>query len=140
MSDSSIRISIIGAGKVGAQLTRAFHMGGVVINQIYNRSLEKAQILVDKYAGEAVTDYSDLTGSSDVFLVCVKDDAIPDVVSALNEVLPKDTLVAHTSGQQGMAFFENRFDNCGVFYPLQTFASESIVAMQEVPICILWIQ
>lgn len=69
--------------------------------------------------------------AADVYLICVSDNAIAEVASAMN--VSNDAVVAHTSGSTFMDVLE-RFHDSGVVYPLQTFTKGFPVNLRETPI------
>jgi len=72
-----------------------------------------------------------LVEEADVYLIAVKDDAIPEVSGFLKHV---KGIVAHTSGATEMDIMEP--ENKGVFYPLQTFTKGKSLDFKSIPICI----
>jgi predicted short-subunit dehydrogenase-like oxidoreductase (DUF2520 family) len=62
---------------------------------------------------------------SDVYIVAVKDDALPSVMDQLVRHLP-DRLIVHTAGSMPMM-------GGGVFYPMQSFSKERPVDFAEIP-------
>lgn len=122
-----IRISILGYGKVGRQLARAFREAdGIELLQIYNRTPDKESA---SGSGEFIHDLKDLA-EADVYIISVSDKA----VSELSTRLPfKDRLVVHTAGSLSQsALSEN--NRRGVFYPLQTFSHKRPVDFHGLPV------
>ena len=136
MSDTGLTVTMVGAGKVGRQLAFSLTEGGANICQVFNRTLSKARSLTDHVGGESIDQFSNISAESDLFLIAVKDDAIPNVIRRLAPYVPRKSVIAHTSGQVSMTCFENEFTRFGVFYPLQTFNDNAIQDIGDVPICI----
>lgn len=130
------KITIIGSGNVATILSKALVSKGFIINQVFSKSKINAETLIKKLASnqqvKATETITELDETSDIYIVCVKDDAILTVV---NQFLFKDKLIVHTSGSVDITVF-NGFNHFGVIYPLQTFSKDKPVAFDEVPLCI----
>lgn len=129
-------ISIIGAGNIAWHLTRAFEKAGVGVNEVYARDINKALSLANSlYAAIAVNSLDFSKSDSNVFFLCVSDDAIAEV--SLNLVLPPDGILVHTSGAKPLSILpEREFEGRGVFYPLQTFTKGVNVDFADIPVLI----
>lgn len=130
------KITIIGSGNVATILSKVFVNKGFSINQVFSKSKINAEILIEKLAANQqikITDnIAEIDDTSDIYIVCVKDDAIATVV---NQILFKDKLIVHTSGSVDITVF-NGFNQFGVFYPLQTFSKDKDTDVANVPFCI----
>lgn len=131
-----MRITIIGAGNVGSHLARALHRAGHQIDQVYSRQLAKAATVAEQVAASATDDLSRVGPESEVYLLAVRDDAIPVVAAQLCSHLPQGALLAHTSGATPAAVLATHCTNYGVFYPLQTLSREQPADFQQIPMCI----
>ena len=123
-----IKIVILGAGNVAGHLFKAFQATeNFEVVQVYNRS-ETA--LEDFKSETAITTHlADLKDAA-IYLVCVKDDAIKEIISRLAH---KEGIIAHTSGSVPLSTSAKRN---AVFYPLQTFSKQKEVNFQEIPFCL----
>lgn len=122
-------VSIIGAGNVAFHLARAFVENTIQVNQIYNRTLSKAEKI-----GEAnnikFTDKISELEKSDLFIIAASDAAITE----LSLHIPfNDVMVVHTSGSMAMSALKGDYQK-GVFYPLQTFTKGKNLEYDEIPI------
>jgi len=120
------RISIIGGGNV------AWHLSQIIsktkelqLVQIINRSIKSIESF-QKFA-EITANFNEIK-STDIFIICVSDQAIAEVSAKL----PKDILQVHTSGSVSMEVLHG--NRKGVFYPLQTFNKNSEVNVTDIPI------
>jgi predicted short-subunit dehydrogenase-like oxidoreductase (DUF2520 family) len=128
------KVSIIGAGNVATHLAKSFFDNGFDIGQVFSRNLDNATILANQINAKAINTLSLLNSKADFYLICVKDDAVEQV---LKNILFKDKVIAHTSGSVSMdIFFANNYLNYGIFYPLQTFSKDKEVNLKEIPFCI----
>ena len=128
-------VSIIGAGNVGSHLTKIFKQKGVQIDCVYSRSIRNAESLAKEVGTLAIDQFDLLPQESDLYVICVPDDSIMEVADKLFGVIPRKSIVAHTSGSRplsDLAMFQNR----AVFYPLQTFSKGDTINFDEVPILI----
>ena len=133
MSNTSQKVTIIGAGRVATSLAHAFTKKGVAINQIYSRSISNAEKLSQEIPNASATDSLDFSSSdSTIFIVAISDDAIASVSKEI--IFPQNALLAHTSGNVSLDVLKH--PHSGIFYPLQTFTKESIVEFEEIPILI----
>ena len=130
MSTSIKSVSIVGSGRVATHLGLGLKLVGLTIIEIWSRSFKNAQALAHRLDFDSVFDISSLD-SVDLVIVAVSDDAISDVLSQIAEGIP----VAHTSGNTAL---QSRPTGSlsGVFYPLQTFNSNSEIDWNTVPMCI----
>lgn len=126
-----IKIVIIGAGNVALHLYKAFSENKKTrVIQIYNRNTGNITF-IDPAITEATDRLSELK-EADIYIVCVKDDAI----AAISGKLPfKNKLVVHTSGSIPIDNLAST-NRKGVFYPLQTFSKDKEVDFKTIPICI----
>ena len=126
-------ISIIGAGNIADHLSRWFHSRGYLIETVWSRNFLHAQQLSDRINATAVEQIGTLSKTSDLYLVCVSDDALIDVIRKLSESGLKNKLFAHTSGSTPITVFDKSFKNFGCVYPLQTFTKGKPLDTEEIP-------
>ena len=121
-----MKIVVIGAGNVSTHLTAAVARVENVV-QIFSRNAENAKLLAEKTGVPSYTgNLDEIVPDADVYLISVKDDVIPEIVSKLSGLNPK-AVWAHTSGSTGREVFEGSMPVNGVFYPLQTFSKSAEV-------------
>ena len=128
--------ALIGAGQVASHLAPAFVSGGIPCDAVWSRTIAHAQKLSERLAGTLpLDDLKDfvrqiLSRNTELILISVPDNAIPEVVSAL----PNDLCcpVVHTSGTTSMEVL-GRFSLHGVLYPMQTFSHSRDIDLTEVP-------
>jgi len=123
-------IALIGSGNVATHLGISLVNKGYTITQVWSKKLENAVILAKKLNSTA-TNYLKNIKKADLFIVAVKDDSLESIIGQLNV-----NNIVHTSGSIGLEVFDNKFENYGVFYPLQTFNKDIILEFQTTPICI----
>lgn len=130
------RISIIGSGNVATSISKAIVNKGFTLVEVFSRKKENIAKLCEHLpkgcTPKMITDITQLATTADCYLICIKDDALEEVLTTFPF---KNKLVVHTSGSVGMDVFKG-FTRCGVFYPLQTFSKENPIAFTEVPLCI----
>src|SRR5689334_10295183 len=116
-----MKIVCIGAGQMAHQLMPALEIAGCDVIQVYNRTLEAANLLAAKLRSAIATD--DLTSinpEADIYFLAVSDDAIKTVAEDLKKVIDPDKLVLHASGVLNLD--ELPFEKKATFYPLQSFS------------------
>lgn len=124
-------IGIIGSGNVAWHLTRGLNnASGIKIAWVYSRN-ETTRNELTQFFNVPATDTL-LPVPTDLVLVCVSDDAIQSIL----DILPEKTKVAYTSGTVSLEKLNVKQENCGVFYPLQSFTKKEIVSLENVPFLI----
>ncbi|MCU0439607.1 MAG: DUF2520 domain-containing protein [Raineya sp.] len=130
-----MKVAFVGAGNVAWHLAQAFENTHIAITEVYSRDIAHAELLCNKLTNATIkNDYNFTDSEADILLVSVSDDAISSVISQIQ--IPTKVIIAHTSGSVSMDVFKNKFENCGVFYPLQTFSKEKKLSIHKVPFCI----
>jgi predicted short-subunit dehydrogenase-like oxidoreductase (DUF2520 family) len=81
----------------------------------------------------AINRISDIDDHTDMFIIAINDDEIKKVAAALRHF---KKMMVHTSGATSLQILTDLTDNCGVFYPLQTFSKTKEVDFRSVPLCI----
>jgi predicted short-subunit dehydrogenase-like oxidoreductase (DUF2520 family) len=125
-------ITLVGTGNVATHLGKSLFNKGFRINEVYSKSKKNATILAEQLDSDSCDNISQLKPDSDVYIICIKDGFIENVASQFTFT---NKIIAHTSGSIGIKAL-GRFNNCGIFYPLQTFSKEKEVKITEVPFCI----
>jgi predicted short-subunit dehydrogenase-like oxidoreductase (DUF2520 family) len=128
-----MNIVLLGSGNVATQLGRAFKLAGQDIVQVWSRNIENARELADNLAATAISDFDYLDRKADLYIICVKDEAINELAQ---ELKVSDKLIVHTSGSTGMDMLEGSSSKFGVIYPLQTFSKSQMVDFRQIPFAI----
>jgi len=123
-------ISLIGSGNVATHLGLALKKNNYQITQVFSRTLENAEKLAVILNSEAINNLSSLK-TVDLIIISVKDNAITKVIKKIN-----NSPIVHTSGSVDLAIFGDKFKQCGVFYPVQTFNKNIDLDFSSTPICI----
>lgn len=120
-------IAIVGAGAVGSSLARRLANCGFRVVAVISSRIEPARRLADAVGADvASTDVADLPEVVRAVFICVPDDKIASVATALATVVhawPR-TIVAHTSGAQPADILRPiAREGAAVmsFHPMQTF-------------------
>ena len=135
--NSSLRVVLLGAGRVASQLGPALAQAGHQVAYIWSRTAASAEALAARLPGAQVLPSLDRAHlpTADVYLLAVPDAAIPALLAQAK--FPANALVAHTSGTVPLSVFAACPEvRGGVFYPLQTFSPGRDVDWQTVPLCI----
>lgn len=124
---------IIGSGNVATHLGKALTKAQVQVSQVWSPNYENAAALAKQIGADAISNLTAIALDADICVISVKDDAIAKISDQLTGF---KGLVVHTSGAVSLDVFANKFDNYGVFYPLQTFSKHKAVDFKTIPICI----
>lgn len=131
----SLRVVLLGAGRVASQLAPALHHVGHQLAGVWSRTPATAAALAATVPGTPMLPALAALPPADVYLLAVPDAAIPAVLAQAS--FPAGALVAHTSGTVPLSVFEGVPGIVGgVFYPLQTFSAERTVDWRTVPLCV----
>lgn len=109
-----MNIDIIGTGNVGTHLYRALK-GKANVKSIPARTFEG------------------LRSESEIYIVCVSDFAIPEIVNTLSGMIEPNGIIAHTSGTTPLSAISDIYPNTGVLYPMQTFSKDVELNYGDIP-------
>jgi predicted short-subunit dehydrogenase-like oxidoreductase (DUF2520 family) len=132
----NLNIFIIGSGNIASHMIKAFKANGPGISGIYSRNKAVGQALAHEAGIRWYERLNSIPKTSDVYLICVSDDAIQSVVAQLPKSIQKSKIIAHTSGSKSMEETLSTCTNGGVFYPLQTFSKGREMDYHTIPFCI----
>jgi predicted short-subunit dehydrogenase-like oxidoreductase (DUF2520 family) len=110
-----MKIVLIGRGRLATNLERALLSASHEVMSINSRTLEG------------------LPQTADVFVIAVKDSALPDVIRETTKGRDNQLFV-HTAGSMQLSLFEGCTSRYGVFYPMQTFSKERLTDFTEIPL------
>ncbi len=131
-----MKITLIGAGKLGSHLAAKLVESGEELLQVFSRKAEKASALAKRTGASPCHRLKEISSGADLYLLCVADDAIGEVAEILRKTLPKGSFLAHTSGSQPSDLLGRGPERRGVFYPLQSFSPDKTPEWSEIPFCI----
>jgi predicted short-subunit dehydrogenase-like oxidoreductase (DUF2520 family) len=126
-------IVILGAGNVATHLSVALKTAGLEIKCVYSKTIEAAKKLALKVDSHYTNDIEHIPVEADLYIIAVKDEIIEEIVK---HIKLKYGIIVHTAGSISIDVFKEKFENCGVFYPLQTFSKNREVDFSVVPICL----
>lgn len=115
-----MELSIIGAGNVATVLGKELKQRNHKIREVYSRTMANADKLANNLGAKSLTDLTQLDGESELYLLAVPDDAIPELA---NQLHLGDRLLVHTAGsvsQSVLAVSSSRF---GVLWPMKMIRS-----------------
>ncbi|WP_047245440.1 Rossmann-like and DUF2520 domain-containing protein [Maribacter thermophilus] len=124
-----ISVVILGTGNVAQNLFEAM-FPNKQINIVGVIGRNNTSLVFFKDRTTVSTNWTDLP-LADIYIMAIKDDAIPLVSDKLNV----NGLLVHTSGSVPLTALSKHHD-IGVFYPLQTFTSGKKVDFKKIPICL----
>ncbi len=130
-SDAGFRVGVVGAGRVGAVLAAALRAAGHEIVAAAGESDASRGRIEALLPGVEMTKPSDAARASDLLLLTVPDDMLPNVVAMLSAsgAIHAGQVVVHTSGRHGLAVLEPARDvgaRTIAMHPAMTFTGTSI--------------
>ena len=134
-----MKIVLIGAGNVATNLGFALGKAKQEIVQVYSRTEKAAHELAEMLHAEYTTSIQDVSADADLYILSVKDDALPVLIPQLCKG-KEDKLFVHTAGSVSKDVFKGYAQHYGVFYPMQTFSKERSnepIAWHFLPPCML---
>jgi len=126
-------IVILGAGNVATHLSIALKKADLEIKCIYSKTIDSAKKLAVKVDAHYTNEIDHIPAEADLYIFAVKDEIIEELVTRIKL---KYGIVVHTAGSISIDVFKEKFENYGVFYPLQTFSKNREIDFSVVPICL----
>ena len=124
-----MNIVLLGSGNIATHLGNILYRNNFNVFEIYNKHDKSGSILAEKLNAKFINNLSEINKNADLYIISVIDDYIEELVSEL-EI--NNGIVVHTSGTKGIELL-NKFDNYGVFYPLQTFSKNTELNYDNIP-------
>ena len=123
------KIVLLGAGHLAFHFYEQLSASPKInLIQWYNRSIQKIDFAKKQLKiTNRITELQD----ADLYLICVKDDAIEKLSCKINT----NSLVVHCSGGTPIDRLQGTFRK-GVFYPLQSFTKDRSISFDQLPFCI----
>ncbi len=131
MEQVTKKIIFIGAGNLATSLSLALKKKGFSICQVFSRTEESARELARKLDCLWTTNILEIKDDADLYIFSVKDSALQDLLVTMP---PNNGVWVHTAGSMPISVFPESNNNCGVFYPLQTFSKNRPVDFTDIPI------
>lgn len=99
----SLRVGVIGAGRIGPVLASALRASGHQLTGITARSEQSRERVAAMLPGVKIAEAGEIARASDLVMLCVGDDAIAPLVAELAEAgdLLPGQIVAHVAGRFG---------------------------------------
>jgi len=133
LNDQKYNIVLVGAGNVATHLGTALKSNGHRIIQVYSQTVRSARALSEKLGASYITETGELDYSADLFLFCLKDDALLDI---LKQTRFSNQILVHTAGSLPLNIFKDFGFHFGVIYPVQTLIKERNLDLTNVPFCV----
>lgn len=127
-----MKIVLIGAGNVATNLGIALSKVKHEIVQVYSRTEKSAHDLAEMLNAEYTANIEKVTEGADLYILSVKDDALPALIPQLCKG-KENKMFVHTAGSVSMDVFKGYANHYGVFYPMQTFSKNRLVLFDEIP-------
>ncbi|MEZ4910755.1 MAG: Rossmann-like and DUF2520 domain-containing protein [Saprospiraceae bacterium] len=115
-----MRVAIIGTGNIAKSFGSVIASNGVDIAFILGRDFGRTKQVADQFNSPFSTDVSHLPSDLDMYLCCVNDDAIIQIVNSLSFTLTKAQVIIHFSGSISSSVLASKSKNYGVVWPIQS--------------------
>ncbi|MBC7884099.1 MAG: DUF2520 domain-containing protein [Saprospiraceae bacterium] len=127
-------ISIIGAGNVAWHLLESFTLAGLEVLEVFGRNPKDHDAFEAFGHTDYISDIKKVSPSADIYFVCVRDDAIEDVMNSLPFRPDNDQIIVHTSGARPSTILAPFAQHYGCFWPVQTMTKEAPVLSNDFPV------
>ena len=128
-----MRISFIGSGNVATHLALAFYGCGHVVEQVWSRNIDHANLLAARVEAQPVSDLGKLLGNADAYILAIPDDALFELAGDLRL---GNALLLHTSGATPIEVLKHCSTRYGVLWAPQSFVRDAAMDYSELPFCI----
>lgn len=126
-------IVFIGAGNLASSLAPALKRVGCTILQVYSRTKEAADLLVEQTAAEPITDFKHLSPAADVYIYALADEIYNTIPAFTCKADSVHLLTAGSVPLTALSATSHR----GVLYPFQTFSkAKPVTDFASIPIMI----
>lgn len=125
-----MEIVLIGAGNLATHLGKALYRAGHTVLQVYSRTEKSAATLASLLHCPHTCQIEQVVPHADLFIIAVKDDALPDLATRLLQGRENEFFV-HTAGSVPLDALPSA--RRGVAYPMQTFSKEKEVDFSIIP-------
>ncbi len=127
-----MKIVVIGAGNVGTNLINALRDKHDIV-QIVSKTEHSARKAALKFNTDYTTKLDNVNKDSDVYIISVNDTFVQDVAG---NIAVENKIILHTAGSMDLDTVKTKYNNYGVFYPLQTFSKNKLLDFSDIPLCI----
>lgn len=131
VSQQTLKVGIIGAGRVGRALIGAYaqHRDYELVG-FYNRGSRNQQLTQDLYPNLPNLAIDKLVQKSQLLWLCVTDNALEPLLSEISQsgLLEQDKIILHTCGSRGIEVYANKNLNptlAGAIHPVMTFSGNA---------------
>jgi predicted short-subunit dehydrogenase-like oxidoreductase (DUF2520 family) len=127
-----MQVVILGSGNMANAILTSCLNTDLEIVGIFSKTVANKMEMVNKFQIKGFANIAEIPTNADLYLLCVNDDAIHEVVTNLPEV---EGLVVHCSGLKSITVL-NKQMNQGVFWPIESINKTSFKNFKNTPICI----
>jgi predicted short-subunit dehydrogenase-like oxidoreductase (DUF2520 family) len=113
-------VTIIGTGNVAHVLGKLMLNKGITIKQVYGRTKVLTTQLATQLKAAACNHVQQLQPNSDLYLICVADNAVEEIASQISF-----NNIAHTAGSLSKDVLKQTSQHYGVLYPLQSIRANN---------------
>lgn len=129
-------VSIIGTGNVSWHLSHRLVLAGFRIDQIYGRNLNDKKYFDDLHHTEYITELKRLRDNAPLYILCVNDDAVEEILKNLPFELDHSQILVHTSGTLSINIFKKHANRYGCIWPVQTLIRGQQILTHQLPMVV----
>ena len=127
-----MKLVFIGSGNLATHLSCALKQSGHTVLQVCSKTLSHAQLLADTLECSATDNLSLVSRDADAYIISIKDDAIPAVISNLAKGR-EEAVFMHTAGSVELDVLSQSVKHAAVLYPMQSFTRGRTLDFKEIP-------
>ncbi|OFI06752.1 prephenate dehydrogenase [Clostridium acetireducens DSM 10703] len=109
-----LKISFIGAGKVGFSLGKYFSVNNLNVKGYYSKSFKSSKEAAKFTNSTAYEDIKEIVNDSDILFITTPDDVIFNIWQQISKLNLKNKIICHTSGSLSSRIFSNA-NNSGAY-------------------------
>ena len=128
-----MKIAVIGSGNVATFFSHKLYEAGHRITQVLSKNAEHASRLASQFKAEYETNPDHLHAYSDIYLLAVNDDALPDY---LDHPILKNKIVIYSSGAIGLTELSGLSLQLACIWPVYSIQKENLPKHDHVPLVI----
>ena len=129
-----LKIVILGAGNIARFFLQQLSGQEAEVVQLYNHRAESAEDISKQYGIPLVTQSAAIDRDADLYLFCIKDQAIEELAAQLS-LRPEQTAI-HCAGSQSLELLQATGSNMAVVWPLYSINKNKLPRERTIPLVI----
>jgi len=129
-------LTIIGSGNVAWHLAHRLFLAGFHIDQIYGRNANDKSYFADIPNTQFISDIKELNDCEPLYILCIDDDEIPNIISQWPFELDDSQIIAHTSGTTPAQILSPLSPRFGCIWPVQSLNRGKKLVTNQLPLIV----